>query len=117
YAGTSNPTGNVASMTNKGLEVEVGYSKQIGNVHLTLNGNASYLQNEITDLGNGVLYRTGASFQSSDYELSRTAIDHPIGAFYGFMNEGIFQNQAEVNSYVNKEGGLIQPNAKPGDFK
>jgi TonB-linked SusC/RagA family outer membrane protein len=117
YAGTSNPTGNVASMMNKGLEVEVGYSKQIGNVHLTLNGNASYLQNEITDLGNGVLYRTGASFQSSDYELSRTAIGHPIGAFYGFVNEGIFQNQAEVNSYVNKEGGLIQPNAKPGDFK
>jgi regulator of RNase E activity RraA len=29
---------------------------------------------------------------------------------------GIFQNQAQINSYVNANGQMILPNAKPGDF-
>ncbi|MDO6425264.1 hypothetical protein Q4521_22505, partial [Saccharophagus degradans] len=30
---------------------------------------------------------------------------------------GIFQNQAEIDAYVNSSGTVIQPNARPGDFK
>jgi hypothetical protein len=33
------------------------------------------------------------------------------------MTDGIFQNQAEINAYTNTSGGLIQPNAVPGDFR
>ncbi|MBS4057292.1 MAG: TonB-dependent receptor [Bacteroidales bacterium] len=110
------PTGNVASMTNKGVEIELGYRKQIGQVNLDLKGNASYLKNEITDLGT-VEYRTGANFQSSSYEISRLTVGHPIGSFYGFEVLGIFQSLGEVQKYKNENGELIQPNAKPGDFK
>jgi TonB-linked SusC/RagA family outer membrane protein len=117
YVGTNgNPTGNVASMTNKGFEIELGYNKKFGDVSVSLKGNASYLKNEITNMGT-VEYTTGASFQASTYELSRLQIGHPIGAFYGFQTMGIFQNHAEVNGYVGKTGSLIQPNAAPGDFK
>ncbi len=37
--------------------------------------------------------------------------------FYGYKTAGIFQSMAEVNAYKNKTGGLIQPNAVPGDFR
>jgi len=121
YSGVSEqPWGNVASMTNKGVELDLGYHKLIGEVDFRANANASYLKNEVTDLGS-VDYLTAASFQSSDYELSRNAVGHPIGSFYGFQTLGIFQNAGEVNSYsIEDENGIsqkIQPNAKPGDFK
>jgi TonB-dependent starch-binding outer membrane protein SusC len=117
YVGASGqPTGNIANMTNKGIELELGYNKQVGQVNLSLKANGSLLQNRVTGLG-VTPYLTGASLQSSAYELSRTAPGHAIGSFYGFRKLGIFQTQADVNNYVSKAGQPIQPNAKPGDFK
>ena len=117
YVGTNGyPIGNVGSMTNKGVELELGYSKKIGDFDLKFSGNGSYLKNEITDLGT-VDYITGATFQSSAYEISRMAVGHPIGAFYGFEVLDIFQSLSQVQGYVDKNGKMIQPNAKPGDFR
>ena len=117
YIGAAgNPTGNVGSMSNKGVEMELGYHKKIGQFDLKFAGNGSYLKNEVTDLGT-VDYMTGATFQSSAYEISRTAVGHPIGAFYGFEVLDIFQTLAEVHHYKDKNGNMIQPNAKPGDFR
>ena len=117
YVGAAGaPTGNVGSMTNKGVELELGYHKTLGAFDLKFSGNASYLKNEITDLGT-VEYISGATFQSSSYEISRLAVGHPMGAFYGFQTEGIFQSMSQVQRYVDKNGNMIQPNAKPGDFR
>lgn len=117
YVGASGePTGNIADMTNKGVELELGYNKKVGEVNLSLKANGSLLQNRVTSLG-VTPYLTGATLQSSAYELSRTAPGHAIGSFYGFKYLGIFQTQADINNYVNKAGQMIQPNAKPGDFK
>lgn len=113
---SGSPTGNVASMTNKGVELEVGFHKKFNELDFKINGNVSYLKNEITDLGT-VKYTTGANFQSSDYELTRNIVGEAIGSFYGFEVLGIFQSNAEVNYYKDEEGNKIQPNAKPGDFK
>lgn len=117
YVGASgNPTGNIAGMSNKGLELELRYSKKIGEVQLSFGGNGSLLRNRVTSLG-VTKYLTGATLQSSLYELSRTMPGQPIGAFYGFKTLGIFQTQADVDNYVNKSGQMLLPNAKPGDFK
>jgi TonB-linked SusC/RagA family outer membrane protein len=116
YVGASgNPTGNVANMWNKGVELELGYTNKIGDVNLSVNGNVTYLQNKVTNIGTNSFF-TGASFQSSSYEISRVTVGQHIDEFYGFKTLGIFQNQADVNNYVGKNG-MIQPNAKPGDFK
>lgn len=118
YVGAEgNPKGNVGSMTNKGVELELKYNKKFGDFDLGFNGNVSYLQNEITDLGQLQVLPGGASFQASNYPISRTEVGHPIGAFYGFEILGIFQSQSQVQNYVDKNGNMIQPNAKAGDFK
>jgi TonB-linked SusC/RagA family outer membrane protein len=117
YVGVGGPVGNVADMTNKGYELELGYNKTIRNIKFALQGNISHLQNRVTYLGADKQFLTGATLQSSQYELSRIAVGHAIGSFYGFETLGIFQTQAEVNSYTNKSGTLIQPNAQPGDFR
>lgn len=117
YVGASgNPTANIGDMSNKGLELELRYNKKIGEVQLSVAGNGSLLRNRVTALG-VTPYLTGATLQSSAYELSRTMAGQPIGSFYGFKTLGIFQTQADVNNYVNKSGQMLQPNARPGDFK
>ena len=113
----ANPLGNVADMENRGVELELGFNKKYGEVNFRINGNVSYLENEVTYLGQGKTYITdGVGFQSLG-TLTRTEIGRGINTFYGFKTNGIFQNQAEVASYTNSTGVVIQPNAKPGDFR
>ncbi len=119
YVGAiSNPAANVADIQNQGIELELGYKKKFGDFNFSLNGNVSYIKNKVTNLGRGIEYLSGGqSFQASSYPITRTAIDQPINSFYGFQTMGIFQNQGEVESYTNADGKVIQPNAKPGDFR
>ena len=117
YVGASgNPYGNVADLKDKGIELELGYTKRVGDVGLSLRGNVSYNKNTITNIGLNQ-FLTTSTFQSSAYEIGRTMVGQPLGAFYGFKTLGIFQSQADVNNYLNKSGNMIQPKAQAGDFK
>ena len=119
YVGAiSKPAANVDDIQNQGIELELGYKKKFGDFNFSLNGNVSYIKNKVTNLGRGIEYLSGGqSFQASSYPITRTAVGQPINAFYGFQTMGIFQNQGEVESYTNADGKVIQPNAKPGDFR
>jgi len=48
--------------------------------------------------------------------VTRIQVGQPYNSFWGYKVLGIFQNQQQINNYKNKSGGLIQPNAQPGDF-
>ncbi|SEK36905.1 SusC/RagA family TonB-linked outer membrane protein [Parapedobacter koreensis] len=119
YVGAiSNPAANIADMSNSGVELELGYRNQLGEFNFSIDGNVSYLKNEVTNLGTGISYLSGGQgFQSSSYPITRTALGEAFNSFFGFQTLGIFQTQEEISNYVNNEGGLIQPNASPGDFK
>nr|WP_314897536.1 TonB-dependent receptor [uncultured Flavobacterium sp.] len=118
YVGVaSNPTGNVADMDNKGIEVELGYRKKFGEVNFSVNGNVAYLENKVTYVASDSNYISGdASFQSMG-PVTRTQVGQSYNSFYGFKTAGIFQNEAEIAAYTNASGGLIQPSARPGDFR
>jgi len=117
FTGASSfPSGNVATMENKGVELELSYRKNIGALNFEVKGNASYVKNEVTDLGQ-TAYLAGPTSFSSQYEVTRTMVGMPYGSFYGFVSDGIFQNQAQIDAYTNKAGAKLLPSAKPGDFK
>ncbi|MFC4476545.1 SusC/RagA family TonB-linked outer membrane protein [Flavobacterium chungangensis] len=118
YVGaTDAPSANIADMDNSGLEVELGYKKRLGDFNLGVNANFAYLKNEITYVGSSTNFIVGdASFQSMG-PVTRTQVGHSFNEFYGFKTAGIFQNEAEVAAYKNANGALIQPNARPGDFR
>lgn len=113
----ANPIGNVADMENRGVELELGYNKKFGDVNFRVNGNVSYLENEVTYLGQGKTFITGGVGFQSMGTLTRTEVGLTRNTFYGFKTAGIFQNQADVDNYKNSTGIVIQPNAKPGDFR
>jgi len=119
YTGVeTKPTGNVASMWNRGFELDLGYHAKIAGINFDFKGNIAHVKNQITDLGTQQFFDvTDSKLQSSTYLLERNQVGHPVDAFYGFVIDGVFQNQAEIDNYTDKNGNKIQPNAKPGDFK
>ncbi len=119
YVGATGKTyANLADMENKGIDVELGYRKKIGALNLSVNGNFSYIKNEITYLDKGTNFLAGdETVQSSAYEINRTQVGQAYNSFYGFKTNGIFQTQADVDNYKNAAGKVIQPGAKPGDFR
>ncbi|MCJ8212005.1 TonB-dependent receptor [Mucilaginibacter sp. RS28] len=118
YVGAiSNPAANIGDMQNTGVELELGYRKKVGQFNFEINGNVSHITNKVTYLGNGQKFLGGAGFQGIEGGITRTTVGQAYNSFYGYQNLGIFQTQDEINAYRSAKGQLIQPNAKPGDFK
>lgn len=117
YVGNIGPVGNIADMENRGFEIELGYNKTLGEFDISLGGNASYLENEVTYLGGDKTFINGQTFGPSGEVITRIEVGKPVGFLYGLKNDGIFQNEEEVANYKNSDGQLLQPNALPGDFR
>lgn len=117
YVGEAKPIGNVGKMKNSGLELELGYKWSAGSDwKFAFNGNISYLKNELVEYGNESGWANLDSFQGVG-TITRAENGQPFPYFYGYKTAGIFQNMAEVQSYVNKDGQMIMPDAVPGDVR
>lgn len=106
---------NTGAMQNKGLDVTLNYSNKVGKLEYNFGGVFSVVDNKVLDLGSLPYIDAGALRNVTGY-AERTVVGMPVGQFYGYKVLGVFQNQSEINSYT-RNGTLIQPNAKPGDFK
>ncbi len=109
------PYTNVASMQNKGIEMVAGYRNFDHKLKYNFKLNFSHIKNEVLNLGSAT-YIPAATFMQLGY-ISRTEVGHPMASFYGYVTDGLFQNQAEVDSYTKPDGTPIQPNAAPGDIR
>ena len=112
-AGLDPGPSNVASASNRGAELAVGYQGGEGDFTYNLNGNISAYRNEVTDLGapvdslNQPIY-TGNVFGSGDF-VAITDIGLPIATFWGFETAGIYQTDEEAMADTS------QANAVAGD--
>jgi len=116
FLGLSAPLYNLASITNNGVDLELGYNKKFGDFNLNLGGNISYVKNRVDYISPSVDFYGNGGVQSMQGEVQRVQVGDSFGSFYGFHTLGIFQNQAQIDAYVNADGDRIQPNARPGDF-
>ncbi len=118
YIGQSAPMGNLGKMKNWGLEFETGWKDKYKDFSYNIGVTLSYLKNKLISLGNAsgeTNYESAGASGVGDYVHAKNGEIWPY--FYGYKTNGIFQNWEEVNSYINKEGGLIQPMAAPGDVR
>ena len=115
------PWVNVGEMKNTGLELELTYRNSVSSAFsYELKGNISTYNNEVISLGEGETSIDHTSFRNAG-TVSRTQVGMPIGQFYGYVTDGLFQNWDEVNAhtYVDASGTtqLVQPDAAPGDIR
>lgn len=110
---------NSGDIENKGIEVSLTYQKTRGEFKFDVTANAGFLSNRIVSIKDDLnsLEPLGLSRVRSLPLANIYQVGSPVGAFYGYQTNGLFQSNDEVKAYVNKDGVMYQPNAVAGDIK
>ncbi|HMG92671.1 MAG TPA: TonB-dependent receptor [Chryseolinea sp.] len=98
---------NNGEIENKGFELIVTYSDAIGNFHYSISANGATLTNKVLQVDAPI---PGGSYGSDFVTLTETG--HPVGSFYLYETEGIFQNSTDI--FIHAFQGN---NIRPGDVK
>jgi len=109
------PATNVGSMENRGIDLNLSYNGKAGkDFKYQLSAIWSAYKNKVTELYNGE-----DGFIQFDNQrtstLSRTQQGYPIGQFWGYINDGIFQDDGKANNYPTQNGDRSLYN-QPGRF-
>ncbi|MET0300468.1 MAG: TonB-dependent receptor [Flavitalea sp.] len=114
YLGTTSSTiiGNQGTFRNQGWEFSVNWKDNIGkDFSYAIGGNFAINDNRVMELTTGdAPFYSGGSGTVAGRLTTRSAVGQPLGQFYGFRVEGIFQDASEISRSA-------QRSAKPGDFR
>lgn len=101
---------NAGIVSNKGFECTVNYRNYNHKFKYSFSGNIATLKNNVDQLYPNLPVIMGAE------GVTRTVVGQPIASYYGYKAIGIYQTDAEINSYLH---GTVDPTAtvKPGDIK
>jgi len=121
-AGTvSPPFVNVGSMENNGFDLALGWRPEVNGVKFNFSANISQYRNEIISIdGDRTEFfgRGGPGTRVGNIQINR--VGQPVGSFYGFINSGIWQSDAEIAAADALDGDAstaYQPSAAPGRFR
>lgn len=91
---------NAATIDNQGFELNATYrgGSSLSDFKYDIGVNITTLKNEVISLGEGVNPIAGGGFSQSGVLATRTDVGHPVAAFYGFVVEGLYQSQAEIDA-------------------
>ncbi len=105
------PVVNAAEVRNSGLEFTLNWQESAGNLFYSIGGNLTTVNNEVLSLGRGNEEIFGGGVGIGGMLATNTVIGRPIGSFFGYKTDGIFQNQDEINA------GPLRGVEKPGDLR
>ena len=97
---------NAGEVSNKGIEVALNLRSSAGKFKYSVNANMATITNRVEKLHPNLPSIVG--------DVYKTEAGHPLSAFYGYVFDGIYQNQNEINTYLH---GTTNPADKPGDIK
>lgn len=119
-------TDNAGTVKNTGVELALNWNDQVGkDFTYGISVNMAYNKNTVTEVNNENHYIEGGSdllAQDTGY-MARMEEGMPIGCFYGYKTEGVIQNAADVQAYLDKNCGGDAANSlqgsdiQPGDLK
>jgi len=90
---------NTADMTNTGVELVMSYASQpVGDFSYSITGNISGYNNKINDLPESVKYTFGGNGLDDDI------LGRPRNSHYGFITDGLFRTQEEVDNSPQQTG-------------
>ncbi len=97
---------NAGEVSNKGFEFSLNFRNSDHEFKYSINANFATLNNNVEKLHPNLPNISG--------DVTRTTVGQPLNAYYGYRMIGIYQNQAEIDSYLS---GTVNPSEKPGDIK
>ena len=120
--GSSAPVINAGTVENKGLEFSIGFQDDLTeDLSINTSYNVTYVDNEVTFVSSeGGFEQDGEFGVGLGIIPSRMEAGFPLGYFYGFKTDGIFQTQDEIDESPVLTAGDNQPaivKTRPGDLK
>jgi TonB-linked SusC/RagA family outer membrane protein len=105
--GATLPQVNIGDVQNTGVDIYAAYHGRAGkDFTFNISTNITTYVSKITKIpGNYFDYG-----YSRDYDIVRNEVGHPIGSFFGFQTEGIYQSDADAGK------GATYAGAKAGSF-
>jgi TonB-linked SusC/RagA family outer membrane protein len=100
---------NAGEVENKGVELGLNTRNLEGELTWGTNFNISFVRNEVLQLINDQPLVAGSILTQF---TSRTAVGRPIGSFYGYVTDGVFQTEEQVRNHATQ-----QPGTAPGDIR
>lgn len=107
-SGTIPGLGNLGELQNQGIELALSWRDQIGDWGYSISANLTTINNKVKSL-----VQDGYTIIAGDKSQSYTMAGYPIGYFYGYKVEGVYQNQAEINASPQNTLATVTP----GDLK
>lgn len=92
---------NAASILNRGVEFRINWQDYVGDFSYGLTVLGNTVHNEVQAIGgnSGVDDELIGGFLANGQSVTRSVVGKPIGSFFGYKTDGIFQNQQELDSY------------------
>lgn len=114
--GTGAPYINGGDIENKGVEVGLNWNDRAGDFTYGVNLNWTWQKNEVTRIANSekVIHGLTNVLSQGTSEMYRAQVGYPLGYFYGYKTEGVFQNQAQIDERRAAGKGTLDT-AQPGD--
>ena len=109
--GYSTALRNVGSVTNKGVEVEIG-AVLLDNTdwHWTVNANIAHNKNEVTSLGGASSIIPGIGGATIGYISPLiVTVGEPLGTFYGYKFAGIVQSEEQAATLTPQTLNTLEP--------
>jgi TonB-dependent starch-binding outer membrane protein SusC len=101
---------NAATIANTGVELALQWNKKVNeSFNYSIKGNISFNKNEVKNVGLGRALNFGSLNNGSN--ATQTLVGQPIGSFWVYRTNGIFQNDDEINTYPHVAGTV------PGSLK
>mgnify|MGYP006282418575 CR=1 FL=1 len=111
YVGVNTqPVVNAAQVTNSGLEGRISWAQTIGDFSYQIGVNGSTTHNEVDALGGGREEILGGGLVNEISFTTKTMPGHPIGAFFGYEVNGVYQDQQQIDNTPSL------PGVEPGDL-
>jgi hypothetical protein len=89
-------------MLNKGIEFNIGYRGKLGPVSYDVAANIGTYRNEVLKLPETIAAR--GTFGGNGV---KSVVGHPLGAQVGYIYDGIFRNQDEVDNHATQQGAGV----------
>ena len=115
------PMTNAGSIRNQGIELSFNYKNSLNKFRYEFGFNVSYIQNKVVSLGTGnePVWGGWLDEQSIRDFVTKTEVGRPIGGFYGYVTDGIFNSYEEITASAQYEPDKFgsDQNTFPGDFR
>ena len=113
YLGTPvYPSANIGKTKSSGIDLSASYNDTYGEgFNFSTSVNFTATKNNVEEINNGDKFIWGSGYGIPWTTLTRFEEGFSPGYFYGYKTDGIFQNQAEIDTHATQDG------AQPGDIR